>query len=266
MDRWKFFVLFLLFSILFAGEAKANIVLKVIAINPSKEQAQGVTVKTALPREVRPEDVVDKGGLEIIYDVQESSYVAYGRFELKPGEILEKSIEIRDIWIISDSEIEGVKKDLAKLSDLLKNTRFSEKLEFLKVNIESKLNQIIESQKNLPSNPEQIILNYRENLNILKSAKADLALIRSFLTQVRIFPATTIWSIIILIIVFLGLLGGGFCFIWQKKNKNIAKPDAFSVFGKEEDSVGKLNPESHEVEKKLSRAKDINRIPEEKKE
>jgi len=266
MKRWKFFVLFLLFSILFVGEARANIVLKVIAINPSKEEAQGVTVKTALPREVRPEDVVDKGGLEIVYDVQESSYVAYGIFKLKPGEILEKSIEIRNIWIISDSEIEGLKKDLAKLSDLLKNTRFSDRLEFLKDNIESKLNQIIESQKDLPSNPEQIILNYHENLNILKSAKADLVLIRSFLTQVRIFPAITIWLIIIIIIVFLCLLSGGLCFIWQKKNKDIAKPDVFSVFEKEENFVDKPNPESHEVEKKLSRIKDVDRISGEEKE
>lgn len=247
MNKWKFFVFFLLFSILFAGEARANIVLKIITVNPSKEQTQGVTVKTALPREVRPEDVVDKGDLEVFYDAQESCYVAYGRFELKPGETLERGIEIRNIWIILDSEIEDVKKDLDKLSDLLASTRFSDRLVFLKNSIESKLNQIIESQKDSPSNPEQLISNYRENLNTLESAKADLVLIRSFLTQLRVFPAITIWGIIIFIIIFLFLLGTGFCLSWQKKIKNTEQHDAFSVFGKEEDSVGKLNPESHEA-------------------
>ncbi len=247
MNKWKFFVFFLLFSILFAGEARANIVLKIITVNPSKEQTQGVTVKTALPREVRPEDVVDKGDLEVFYDAQESCYVAYGRFELKPGETLERGIEIRNIWIILDSEIEDVKKDLDKLSDLLASTRFSDRLVFLKNSIESKLNQIIASQKDSPSNPEQLISNYRENLNTLESAKADLVLIRSFLTQLRVFPAITIWGIIIFIIIFLFLLGTGFCLSWQKKIKNTEQHDAFSVFGKEEDSVGKLNPESHEA-------------------
>lgn len=240
MNNWKFFVFFVFFSILFAGEARANIVLKVVAVNPSKEQAQGVTVKTTLPREVRPEDVVDKGDLEVFYDAQESCYVAYGRFELKPGETLERDIEIRNIWVISDSEIEGVREDLAKLSDLLVNTRFSDRLVFLKNSIESKLNQIIESQKDSPSSPEQLISNYRENLSTLESAKADLVLIRSFLTQLRVFPAITIWGIIIFIIIFLALLGTGFCLSWQKKIKNTEQHDAFSVFDKEKDSAGKV--------------------------
>jgi len=236
MNRWKLLVLFFLFSTLVAGEVRANIVLKVIATNPSKEQAQGVTVKAVLPREVKPEDVVGKkDDLEIVYDAQESCYTAYGRFELKPGETLERNIEIRNIWVIPDSEIEGVKKDLAKLSDLLTNTRFSERLAFLKDSIESKLNQIIESQKVLPSNPEQLISNYRENLKILESAKADLALMRSFLTQLRIFPATAIWRIIFLIIVFLGLLSGILFLFWQKKIKDVTpQHDAFSVFEEEE--------------------------------
>ncbi|MDD5593098.1 MAG: hypothetical protein PHV44_07460 [Candidatus Omnitrophica bacterium] len=247
MNRFKFFVLFLLFSVVFKGEAGANIVLKVIAVNPSKEEAQWVVVKTALPKEVSPEDVVDEGDLEIVYDAQEGSYVVYGNFKLKPGETLEKSIEIRDtIWTIPDSELEGAKKDLVKFSGLLKNTRFSERFVFLKDNIESKLNQIIVSQKDPPSNPEQFILNYRENLNILKSAKADLDLIRGFLTQVRIFPATTIWRIIILIAVFLGLLSATFCFLWQARIKNIRQHDTSPVFKEEINLVAGSTSQDHE--------------------
>ena len=246
MNKCKLSVLFLLLFTLFAGEAKANIVLKVIAVNPSKEQAQGVTVKTVLPKEVKPEDVVDKGDLEIVYDAQESCYVAYGRFKLNPEETLERGIEIRNIWIIPDSEIEDVKKDLTKLSDLLANTRFSDRLAFLKNSIESKLNQIIESQKDSPSNPEQLISSYRENLNTLESAKADLVLMRSFLTQLRVFPATTIWSIIIFIIIFLALLGTGFCLIWQKKIKNAEQRDTLSVFEKEGNFIVKPNSDSRE--------------------
>ena len=206
--------------------------LEINAIPTSK----GVTVKAILPKEVKPGDVVNKkDDLEIVYDAQEGCYTAYGRFKLKPNETLERDIEINNVWVIPDSEIEDVKKDLAKLSDMLVNTRFSDRFALLKNGIESKLSRIIESQKVLPSNPEQLISNYRENLKILESAQADLVLIRSFLTQLRIFPATTIWSIIILIIVFLGLLSIVFFIIWQNKAKDIPpQHDAFSGFKEDE--------------------------------
>jgi hypothetical protein len=261
MKSWRFFALPLLFLILVTGEVQANLVLKVIAVNPSKEQTQKVPVKTVLPKEVRPEDVIDKGELEIVYDTQQGCYVAFGEYELKPGETLEKDIEIRDIWVIPTSEIEGINKDLVKLSDLLKNTEFSDRLAFLKNNIESKLNQVTESQKDLPSNPEELISNYRENLKILESAKADLALVRSFLAQLRPFPAATIWRIILLIIVFLGLLGGSFYLLWQKQLKNIVQHDTFFASEKKEEFVTELKPERHEAkEEKGFQTKDVDKI------
>ena len=254
-------MLALLFLILAAGEVQANIVLKVIAVNPSKEQSQKVPVRAILPKEVKPEDVVDRGDLEVVYDTQEGCYIAYGEFELKPGEVLEKDIEIRDIWTISDSEIDGIKKDLIKLTDLLKNTEFSDRLAFLKNNIESKLNQIAESQKNAPSNPEQLISNYRENSKVLESAKADLALVRSFLAQLRPFPAATVWRIILLIIVFLGLLGGSFYLLWQKQLKNIIQHDTFFASEKKEEFSTELKPERHEAaEEKGFQTKDVDKI------
>ena len=251
----------LLFLLLAAGEVQANIVLKVIAVNPSKEQVQKVPVKITLPKEVRPEDVVDKGDLEVAYDTQQGCYVAFGEYELKPGETLEKDIEIRDIWTIPNGEIEGIQKDLVKLSDLLKNTEFSDRLAFLKNNIDSKLNQIVENQKDSPSNPEQLISNFRENSKILESAKADLQLVRSFLSQLRPFPAATIWRIILLIIVFLGLLGGSFYILWQKQLKNIIQHDTFFASEKKEDFATELKPEQHDAkEEKGFQTKDVDNI------
>jgi len=239
MQRYNFLILFfILFIVLSAGRVWANVVLKVVVVNPSKEQQQGVTVKTPLPKEIKPEDVVDSADLQIVYDAQENCYVAYGRFNLEPGETLERSIEIRDIWVISNSEIEAVKNDLDKLSDLLENTRFSDRRIFLRNSIESKLNQIVESQKELPSNPEQLISRHRENLAILESAKADLVLLRNLLTQSRTLPSKVIWRTIVLIIIFLGVLSGTFCFIWQKRLKSLDQDKTMPVFEKEEKEPG----------------------------
>jgi len=220
MQRYNFLILFfILFIVLNAGRVWADVVLKVVVVNPSKDQQQGVTVKTPLPKEIKPEDVVDSADLQVIYDAQENCYVAYGRFNLEPGETLERSIEIRDIWVISNSEIETVKKDLDKLSDLLENTRFSDRRIFLRNSIESKLNQIVESQKELPPNPEQLISRYRDNLSILESAKADLILLRNLLTQSRTLPSKVIWRTIVLIIIFLGVLSGYILFHLAEKVK-----------------------------------------------
>jgi hypothetical protein len=234
MGRRGLFALFIMFFVvLHTGMVWANVVLKVVAVNPSKEQQQGVTVKALLPKEVKPGDVVDSVDLQVIYDAQENCYVAYGRFDLGPGETLERTIEIRDIWVIPNTEIEAVKKDLDKLSDLLEDTRFSDRRAFLRNSIESKLNQIIESQKESPPNPEQLISRYRENLSILESAKADLILLRSLLTQSKTLSSKIAWRTIISIIIFLGALSGIFCFIWQKKVRSIDQEKASPEFGKE---------------------------------
>ncbi|MFH1246031.1 MAG: hypothetical protein V1662_06050, partial [Candidatus Omnitrophota bacterium] len=211
-------------------------VLKVMAVNPSKEQAQKVSLKVPLPKEIQPGDVIDKEDMEIVYDTQEGAYCAIGDYELEPGESIERAVEIRNIWLIPDKELETMRLDLDKLSGLLKNTEFFEKFNFLKSSIEMKLNQITETQKDQPANPEQLISVYRENLKILEFARADLTFARSLLAQVRPFPTAVVWRIIIAVIIFLGLLGGTFYFVWQKQVKPVTqdtfytpKQDEFNI-------------------------------------
>ena len=59
----------------------ANIVLKIIAVNPSKEQSQRVPVKVYLPKETKPEDVIDKSDLDVAYDTQQGSYYVSGEYD-----------------------------------------------------------------------------------------------------------------------------------------------------------------------------------------
>lgn len=229
MNRLKFILLFLFFLLLALGEVEANLVLKVIAVNPSKEQTQKVPVKTFLPQEAKPEDIINMGDLEVAYDTQQQCYFVYGEYELKPGEMLEREIELRDIWIIKNTEIESINKDVAKLTDLLNGTEFSKRFIFLKDGIESKIKQITESQKNIPSNPELLISTYRENLKILETIKADLALARSFLALLRPFPVATIWRLILIIVIFLGILGAGCYIIWQKQIKTLVPHETSNI-------------------------------------
>ena len=202
--------------------ADASIVLKLIAANPSKTQVQKVPIKAYLPKETKPDHILSRGDLEVAYDTQQGSYYVYGDYDLKPGEVLEKEVELVDIWLIPAGDIESLRAEMAKMEELLKSTEFAERVNFLKSNIDTKLAQIIENQINSPSNPERHISNYRDNARILESAKADLVLLRSLLSQAKSIPPVVIWRLILTIILFLGVLGVSFYFVWHRQLKTIA--------------------------------------------
>ena len=63
-----------LWSLVFgATSADASVTLNVSASNPSAFQEQTLTVKSYSPKGIRPENVLDAGGLEIGYDVKRDS-------------------------------------------------------------------------------------------------------------------------------------------------------------------------------------------------
>lgn len=252
------FAFLFLFLFLYPAVSDANIILKLMSANPSKEQSQKVQIKAYLPKEAKPEHVIDRAELDIAYDTQQGSYYVYGEFELAPGETLEKDIELSDIWVISSSDIETVRSDADKLTGLLKNSEFAERAVFLKNNIDSKLSQIIENQKAAPANPERHISDYRDNLKILESAKADIALQRSLLSQLKPFPAVIVWKAIIAIMIFLGLLGGIFYVVWQKQVKAITH-DTFYV-QKEEIVTPEVKDEASDEEDASPKPEDIEKM------
>jgi len=225
------------------------VVLKVIAANPSKEMTQKVPVKAFLPKEVKPEDIIDKGDLDMAYDTQQGSYYVYGEYEVKPGEMMTFDIELRDIWEIPDNDIEVLRKDVTKSAELLKNSEFGDRVAYIKEGIEAKLNQVIENQKAAPANPAQHISNYRDNLALLEESKRDLALLRGFVAQMKPMPTAAVWRLILAIVIFLGVLGAAFYIIWQKQVKTITQDDTFFV-PKEEEAEGVAPTKHEEGEKK----------------
>lgn len=207
------------------AHAEGEITLRIMAINPSKDQAQKAEVKAYLPKELQSEDILDVGDLEVAYDSQQGAYFVHGSYDLKPGETLEREIEIRDIWRIASEELESLRTEAVKTAKLLENTDFQERGEFLRTVIEAKVNKIIERQRVPAVNPEKHISDYRDNLALLDSVKAELLIARSLLTQAR--PKTAVvmvWKLFVGIVLFLGLLGVSFYIIWHKQLKTITAP------------------------------------------
>ena len=212
------FSLFLFFCFL-VNNAHASIVLKVLAANPSAEQVQKVPVKVYLPKEVKPEDIIEKGNLRVGYDAQQGSYYVYGEYELNPGETVDEEIEFRDIWVIPAAEFESLRAEADNVNKLLKNSEFSGRIEFLYNTIITKLNEIEQRQKASRPNPEDHISEYRYNLKMLKSVKADLAVARGMLDKGRGFSTSAIWKLVLFILLFLGVLSLGFYLLWYKQAK-----------------------------------------------
>ncbi len=200
--------------------AEGELTLKVMAINPSKDQTQQAEVKAYLPKEIRLDDVLERGDLEVAYDNQQGAYFVHGQYDLKPGETLEREIQIRDVWRIPDEELESLRVEAVKTAALLVNTDFQERVDFLKTVIDAKLSKITERQSLPAASPDRHISKYRENLALLESVKQDMLLARSLLAQAK--PKRSlgaIWKLFVGIVLFLGLLGFGSYVIWQTQLK-----------------------------------------------
>jgi len=223
MQSWKrrtFCIFLLLFSMLIFIHAEASITLRVVAVNPSEDSNQTVPIKVYLPLEVKPEDVIYKGDLEIAYDTQQGSYYVFGDFEIKPLEVMEKEVEIKDIWTIEETEIVALRKEAKETFGGFAKTQYADKADALYKGVEKKIKEVEDIQKAPMLNPAQHISNYRYCTTLLSAVKTDLVTAKTLLAEVT--PkglAKLTWKIIIFIIVFLGVLGFGFFIIWQRQAK-----------------------------------------------
>ncbi len=197
--------------------------MRLTAVNPADSE-KTVSIKTYLPLEIKPEDVIYKDDLEVTYDNQQGSYYVYGEYLLKPKEVLEKVIELRDVWVIDPTQIALIRQDAKAILDDFKKTKYYDRAKLLYDGIDKKLKEVEAMQDLSDSSPDYKISNYRNSLSLLNSAKADLVAAKTLLAEVA--PkgmAKFTWKIILFIVIFLGILGAGFFFIWQRQIKLEAK-------------------------------------------
>lgn len=213
------FYVFLFLRFLVTDAFAGSITLRVVAVNPSEESIQSVPIKVYLPVEVKPEDIIYKEDLGVAYDTQQGSYYVFGDYELKPKEVLEKEIEIKDIWVIDEAEIVNLRKEINNVFDAFKKAGYTDKVATLYDAIEKKLKEIEDIQKASANNPSQHISNFRYCLNLLNATKADLLAAKTLLAEIspKGLAAGLTWKIILFIIIFLGILGVGFYIIWQRQ-------------------------------------------------
>lgn len=213
----------------------ATTVLKAMVVNPSRTKTQKALLKAYLPKEVKPNDVLDAADLKIDYDVEKGLYYIHQEFTLKPGENIVREVEIRDVWIIPDEELSLLSEQARKVMEELRGSEyFQTAVEFIK-DIDDKQKNIIRTQSEAADAlPQTHIAVYRANVERLQEIKAKVAKLEEMLLKLKLASGAggpkrvsvrTSWLIILGVIIALGLLSFIFFIIWHKQSGALKDTD-----------------------------------------
>ncbi len=211
---------------------------RIVAVNPSKTKSQKFTVQNYLPVEVRPQDVLDAGGLSLEYDSAKSLYYVYApEIELGPGETRVFDVEVEDIWQLPESGIKDVKTRVDAILERLKDSRYYESAREIADTIYPRLDEIVASQSDESVSRERHIGAYRQNVMTMDLIKEDIGRLEKILVTAGGPPSpemlaktrvkadepskTMTWIVIFSVIVFMGLLAAVFFFTWFRQSSAV---------------------------------------------
>lgn len=164
--------------------AEATVKLKIAVVNPSAIREQTTPVKFDLPKGIAPEDIVEKGDMDVGYDFDKSTYYVYQKVTLKPSEKRVLQVELKDIWMIPADEIAFLKSHTGVLMDKLKNTRHSEIAAELSGLIKKMLEQISRTQNVTALAVRNKINLYYDNSAALEEAKDNIGMLENLVIDV----------------------------------------------------------------------------------
>ena len=207
--------------------------ISVVAVNPSAKKVQKVPVKAYLPEEVTPKDILSPGGLDVEFDVASSIYYLYkDGLELQPKETRKFDVEIADVWMVSQEELDSLRKQTKTILRNLEGTEYYEIADKLGDTIYKSLDTVALTQNEEVSTRRHIGI-YRNNTKIVQQIKDDIARLEQqtgmttgpppdpLNAKIRANSPTksTTWMIIFVIMVFMGLLAAVFFLTWNTQSR-----------------------------------------------
>ena len=243
----KFLISALIAIILYFGlasEAECTLVLKVLGVNPSKTMTQKVDLMAYLPKEAKPEDIIDLGDLKVDYDITKALYYVHKEVELPPGESAVRSIEIKDIWVIPEEELTRLNDKAKTLAQKLKGTTYSAEASKIQNDVEQKSKDILARQQAAADAlPETHIATYRDNVAILETIKNSVAISEKMFTENQTQAAKVTekvsvratWWIILAVIFALAIVSTIFFIIWHNQMDKAKEEREKAILDLEED-------------------------------
>lgn len=178
---------------LVSGAHAAVITLKIRAINPSQVEKQKALVKSALPKGVKPADVVSAGELEIVYDVATKTYLVQKEVELAPGENRAFEVVIKDIWELSDATLNELSGHAVKLAGALKGSDKAETAARLQTLVEEGIKGVAARQAAFAvgvAKPVDHIRAYESNMEALERIRKDVGMLENLVIAAGKDPET----------------------------------------------------------------------------
>jgi hypothetical protein len=236
--------------------APGSVKFRIVALNPSSIKTQRVPVKIYLPQEVKPKDIMDTGGLELNYDAEKSMYYVYrDGVELGPKESRFFEVEVEDIWIIPQKDLDNIRSQMFNLAGRFEKSSYADQVKATANNVYIALDEMAKVQADDSMSREQHIGIYRQNLELIKRFKEEIAKLEKLLQpeagapdifekaklKLNLPSKATTWLIIFVIIIFLGLLAGVFFFVWQgqvRSSQDIIKAAKNSAFPEQKPGQG----------------------------
>ncbi len=149
-----------------AEEKKDVVTIKILAVNPTDAPLNTV-ITHRLPPEVQPEQIVDKGGMEVKYDSTLVSYYVTMSVNLQPRETRTLNIKVKNVWVLDPVYVEKVQTNLRQTVAALKGTRYEETAQKLFEKTMEQIDRIMAEQGKEKSIQNQIEL-YRSHMKQLQ--------------------------------------------------------------------------------------------------
>lgn len=174
---------FLVSSFLLVAPAYSAVKIKLLAVNPSQDSNRKITVEYAFPSEIKKEDVLDPGGMDIDYDVQKGVYYVTKQIELAPKATRIFQVVIQDKWNVQQEEIDSLKNKLTERLKVMEGTDQYETAKLLADNINTKLDSIIKAQNEAAADIERKMGLTRANLKLMKQLENDIMSLDYFVAK-----------------------------------------------------------------------------------
>lgn len=153
--------------------AFADLTVNFVAINGSDE-VKDMDIKSYLPKELDPSDIVETGSLTIEYDVEKGAYFVSGKVSFQPKESKTFKIKVKDVWQILPEEVEVLRQQVDQNLKLLEKEPNYEEAKMARDKLVEKLDYILVQQQNYSQDIERRIEQYRAYADQLQQVRNNI--------------------------------------------------------------------------------------------
>ena len=151
--------------------AFASMYINLVAVNASSDKTRELPLEYYLPKELKPDDILDAAGLSVDYDIDKGQYYVHGMLTMGPKESRTLRVEVRDVWRITPEEIDVIKKEIDQNLKRIEDTEYYDRGVALRQEMLTKLDYIIKQQEEFSGYVERRIEEYRAHVDVINEIR-----------------------------------------------------------------------------------------------